>query len=540
MLTGNIFKNAFVSGANNLILHKKEIDALNVFPVPDGDTGINMSKTVSSAIRELEVLQDESLSAVSKTISGALLRGARGNSGVILSLIFRGIQKSFKGLDRTDGVGLATALKAGSDRAYKAVEKPTEGTILTVIREAADEAASAGEDEKEVIKKAFETAEKTLLKTPELLPILKKAGVVDAGGQGLCCLLKGMSDYICDGVMISGENEEPQKTAEQAKSFEYSVSFVITRDNDKNGSLEKLRANADATGIIKEIKEDSGSGIIRFSAESDSLAQLIEAATEIGSLTEVKIENIKDRLGNSGWQKATPQAEGEPLKKAEPVNEFGFVAVAAGDGFAELFKELGSDCVVSGGQTMNPSTDDILNAVESTPAKNVFVLPNNKNIIMAAEQTSRFATRKVYVLPTKTMPMGITALMNFDKNRPAEENHLEMMKAAENTHTATITFAARDSVISDKGIRKGQILGMEDGKISVVEDDVVLAAFKTTKRIIKKYDGDAVTVYTGLDATDEMTEGFVRRLSDKYPNVDIQTVSGGQPVYYFIISVEKL
>lgn len=539
MLTGNILKNAFISGANNLILHKKEIDALNVFPVPDGDTGINMSKTVSSAIRELEVLQDNSLSAVSKTISGALLRGARGNSGVILSLIFRGIQKSFKGLESTDGTGLAAALKAGSDRAYKAVEKPTEGTILTVIREAADEAVKAGENEKDVIKKAYETAELALAKTPELLPILKKAGVVDAGGQGLCCLLKGMCDYICDGVMISDENEEQQKQSEVTKSFEYSVSFVIKKDNDKNGSLEKLRATADATGSLKEIKEDMGNGIIRVVAESDSLAQLIESATDIGSLTDVKIENIKSQLGGSGWQKDIPQTDGTKSKRAEPVNEFGFVAVAAGEGFTELFKELSCDCVVSGGQTMNPSTDDILNAVESTPAKNVFVLPNNKNIIMAAEQTSRFATRNVYVLPTKTMPMGITALMNFDKNRPAEENHLEMMRAAENTHTATITFAARDSGISDKVIRKGQILGMEDGKISVVEDDVALAAFKTTKRIIKKYDGDVVTVYTGLDATEEMTEDFVKSLSDKYPNLDVQTVFGGQPVYYFIISVEK-
>lgn len=539
MLTGNLLKNAFISGANNLILHKKEIDALNVFPVPDGDTGINMSKTVSSAIRELEVLQDNSLSAVSKTISGALLRGARGNSGVILSLIFRGIQKSFKGLESTDGTGLAAALKAGSDRAYKAVEKPTEGTILTVIREAADEAVKAGENEKDVIKKAYETAELALAKTPELLPILKKAGVVDAGGQGLCCLLKGMCDYICDGVMISDENEEQQKQSEVTKSFEYSVSFVIKKDNDKNGSLEKLRATADATGSLKEIKEDMGNGIIRVVAESDSLAQLIESATAIGSLTDVKIENIKSQLGDSGWQKDIPQTDGTKSKRAEPVNEFGFVAVAAGEGFTELFKELSCDCVVSGGQTMNPSTDDILNAVESTPAKNVFVLPNNKNIIMAAEQTSRFATRNVYVLPTKTMPMGITALMNFDKNRPAEENHLEMMRAAENTHTATITFAARDSGISDKVIRKGQILGMEDGKISVVEDDVALAAFKTTKRIIKKYDGDVVTVYTGLDATEEMTEDFVKSLSDKYPNLDVQTVFGGQPVYYFIISVEK-
>lgn len=539
MLTGNLLKNAFISGANNLILHKKEIDALNVFPVPDGDTGINMSKTVSSAIRELEVLQDNSLSAVSKTISGALLRGARGNSGVILSLIFRGIQKSFKGLESTDGTGLAAALKAGSDRAYKAVEKPTEGTILTVIREAADEAVKAGENEKAVIKKAYETAELALAKTPELLPILKKAGVVDAGGQGLCCLLKGMCDYICDGVMISDENEEQQKQSEVTKSFEYSVSFVIKKDNDKNGSLEKLRATADATGSLKEIKEDMGNGIIRVVAESDSLAQLIESATDIGSLTDVKIENIKSQLGGSGWQKDIPQTDGTKSKRAEPVNEFGFVAVAAGEGFTELFKELSCDCVVSGGQTMNPSTDDILNAVESTPAKNVFVLPNNKNIIMAAEQTSRFATRNVYVLPTKTMPMGITALMNFDKNRPAEENHLEMMRAAENTHTATITFAARDSGISDKVIRKGQILGMEDGKISVVEDDVALAAFKTTKRIIKKYDGDVVTVYTGLDATEKMTEDFVKSLSDKYPNLDVQTVFGGQPVYYFIISVEK-
>lgn len=539
MLTGNLLKNAFISGANNLILHKKEIDALNVFPVPDGDTGINMSKTVSSAIRELEVLQDNSLSAVSKTISGALLRGARGNSGVILSLIFRGIQKSFKGLESTDGTGLAEALKAGSDRAYKAVEKPTEGTILTVIREAADEAVKAGENEKAVIKKAYETAELALAKTPELLPILKKAGVVDAGGQGLCCLLKGMCDYICDGVMISDENEEQQKQSEETKSFEYSVSFVIKKDNDKKGSLEKLRATADATGSLKEIKEDMSNGTIRVVAESDSLAQLIESATDIGSLTDVKIENIKLQLGDSGWQKDIPQTDGTKSKRAEPVNEFGFVAVAAGEGFAELFKELSCDCVVSGGQTMNPSTDDILNAVESTPAKNVFVLPNNKNIIMAAEQTSRFATRNVYVLPTKTMPMGITALMNFDKNRPAEENHLEMMRAAENTHTATITFAARDSGISDKVIRKGQILGMEDGKISVVEDDVALAAFKTTKRIIKKYDGDVVTVYTGLDATEKMTEDFVKSLSDKYPNLDIQTVFGGQPVYYFIISVEK-
>lgn len=547
MLTGELLKNAFISGANNIQNHRKDVDALNVFPVPDGDTGTNMSMTISSAVRELQVLGEADVATVSKKTAAALLRGARGNSGVILSLIFRGISKGLKGMETVDGVQLASAFDLGREAAYKAVMKPTEGTILTVVRLAAGAACEAKEtDVKKVMQILCDAASEALQETPEMLPVLKEAGVVDAGGQGFLYILEGMRSYILDGVMIENtedadEGADASKaavTAEAEIQFAYSSAFVITKAKDAKSNPTKLKAYLESVGDGVSVVEDGET--VQVQVCSNEPGNVLQAALECGSLHSIKIENLRDRQKNTEKAQkntAEPPKDAAPMRK-EPEKEYGFVAVAAGDGVTELFKELGADTVVSGGQTMNPSTDDILQAVEATPARHVFVLPNNKNIIMAAEQTVNLADRGVSVLATKTVPQGITAMLSFDPSVSPEENHLQMMKAAESVHTAQVTFAARDSEMSGERIKKGQILGMEDGKITLVDNDLVDVAYRVTRRLIKKHNGSIVTVLYGEETEESLANALCERLQARFPNAEINVINGGQPVYYFIVSVE--
>lgn len=553
MVTGALLKNAFISGANNINNHRKDVDALNVFPVPDGDTGTNMSMTISAAVRELQVIDDGDVGTVSSKAAAALLRGARGNSGVILSLIFRGISNGLKGLEEADGVAFAKALSMGKDSAYKAVMKPTEGTILTVIRMAAASVENTEEtDCKAVLSTAFETAKDALSKTPEMLPVLKEAGVVDAGGQGLVYILEGMLSVIIDGKVIEskekaagGEKTNEKKSVVAAASgdikFGYCSEFLINRDKKATSNANTLKAYLESIGDCVVVVEDDD--IIKVHVHSNEPGNVIQAALKCGPLTNIKIDNMRFQHQNADTgvensEKSDENTSAPTLERAEPEKEYGFVSVAAGDGFVELFRELGADYVVSGGQTMNPSTDDILGAIEATPAKHVFVLPNNKNIIMAAEQTVNLADRKVSVLPTKTLTQGVAAMINFSESESVDKNLLDMMKAAENVHTAQVTFAARDSEAFGERIRKGQILGMEDGKITLVEDDIVNAAYRVSRRLVKKYGGNIITVYYGSETDENMANALVKRLSDRFPNVDVNAVNGGQPVYYFVVSVE--
>lgn len=548
MITGDVLKCAFLSGANNIQNHRAEVDALNVFPVPDGDTGANMSMTIGAAARELQVMPESDVATVSKKTASALLRGARGNSGVILSLIFRGVSKGLKGLETADGVQLAKAFDLGRESAYKAVMKPTEGTILTVIRLAAAAAVEAKEtDCAKVMEILCAAAKGALLKTPEMLPVLKEAGVVDAGGQGLLYILEGMRSYLADGVMIEAADKKDgeAKKDDTKKAYAYRCALKIlcapNAPTDQNALQGKLEALGGEVRVSK-----TQTGAMEVEMQSDAPGNVLQTALEFGPITNVTVENLKE---GQPLESEAPKAEETPeekteapeapkLERVEPEKEYGFVAVAAGAGVIELFKELGADVVVSGGQTMNPSTDDILQAVEATPARHVFVLPNNKNIIMAAEQAVHLADRGVSVVATKTIPQGITAMLSFEDGVSPEENHLQMMKAAEGVHTAQVTFAARDSEVSGERIKKGQLLGMEDGKITLVEDDLVNAAYRVTRRLVKKYNGSLITILYGVDTDEATAQALAERLQARFPSVEINVINGGQPVYYFLAAVE--
>lgn len=553
MITGKMFRDGVISASNNIANSRQAVDALNIFPVPDGDTGTNMSMTIGAAAKEMAVLPDDcSLSEASSRCASALLRGARGNSGVILSLIFRGFSKGFKNLDKADGVAVAKAFEAGVDAAYKAVMKPTEGTILTVVRkasEAASEMAKTLNDPFEVSFSALMAAKDALAKTPEQLPVLKQAGVVDAGGQGLVLIFEGFQSVFSNGVIVQPlDGSEVATVSVPSKStvanasddieFGYCSEFLIEKsDKSKEKDPLKLRAFLESIGDCVVVVDDSD--IIKVHVHSNEPGNVIQAALKYGQLINIKIDNMRYQHRNAD----TGVKEGEkPVipQVAEPKKEYGFVSVCAGDGLTELFKDIGADVVVSGGQTMNPSTDDILNAVMATPAKTVFVLPNNKNIIMAAEQAIPLAKdREVRVLQTKTIPQGISALLMFDETESADANQMTMMEAAENVSTAQVTFAARDSEIEGTPVKQGEIMGLCNGKIKFTGIDKIDIAVKSASKVFKKNQSSLITVIYGNGITEEEAEAVKSRLEDKYgDDVEISIVNGGQPIYYFIISVE--
>lgn len=553
MITGKMFRDGIISGSNNISNSRQAVDALNIFPVPDGDTGTNMSMTIGAAAKEMAVLPDNcTLSEASSRCASALLRGARGNSGVILSLIFRGFAKSFKGLESAGAKDLANAFSNAVDAAYKAVMNPTEGTILTVIRkasEAANEMATALDDPLEVGFAGLLAAREALAKTPEQLPVLKKAGVVDAGGQGLVLILEGFlsvfeNDVIVQALESAGTvtpvSTPSKKTLAEASGdikFGYCSEFLIEKSNSaKKKDPLKLRAFLESIGDCVVVVDDND--IIKVHVHSNEPGNVIQSALEYGQLINIKIDNMRYQHRNADV--GVEEGEAPVMPEAEPVNDYGFVAVSAGDGLADLFKDLGADIVVSGGQTMNPSTDDILNAIMATPAKTVFVLPNNKNIIMAAEQAIGLAEgREVRVLQTKTIPQGISAMLIFDENDDADANQMAMMEAAEAVSTAQVTFAARDSEVDGKPIKQGEIMGLCNGKIRFIGEDIADIAFKSADKIIKRNQTALVTIIFGEGATEEMAEDIQQRLADKYgDDIEFTIVNGGQPIYYFIISAE--
>ena len=548
-----MFRDSIISAANNITNSRHAVDALNVFPVPDGDTGTNMSMTITAAAKEMATLSDDcTIEEASYRCASALLRGARGNSGVILSLIFRGFSKGFRGLKEAGAKDIAKAFKEGVDAAYKAVMKPTEGTILTVVREAseaAQEMAKIQDDPLEVAFAALQEAKEALAKTPELLPVLKKAGVVDAGGQGLILVFEGMESVWHNGVIVQpvdGSGVEPVPVASKSAvadasddiEFGYCSEFLIEKSNSaKEKDPLRLRAYLESIGDCVVVVDDSD--IIKVHVHSNEPGNVIQAALKYGQLINIKIDNMRYQHANAEMGVKEGDKVIAPSVQA-PENEYGFVAVCAGEGLSELFSDIGADVVVSGGQTMNPSTDDILNAVMNTPAKTVFVLPNNKNIIMAAEQSVPLASdREVRVLQTKTIPQGISAMLSFDETLSTDENMMNMMDAAGKVQTAQVTFAARDSEVNGKTVREGEIMGLCNGSIKFIGKDIVDIACRSTDKIFKKNEHSLITVIYGEGVSEEDAVKVEEKLASKYgSDVEISVVDGGQPIYYFIISVE--
>ena len=563
MINGTYYKNALISGANNIIKQKEEINSLNIFPVPDGDTGTNMSMTIEAAARALNESTAVRIDEVASEAASAMLKSARGNSGVILSLLFRGIANGLKGKEEIDGKDLAAALKLGVETAYKAVMNPTEGTILTVARmsyEAGQVAADVESDPIIVFGSVVSAANDALNRTPDMLPVLKRAGVVDAGGKGLCVIFEGMLSLLRDGVMIKAD-EPAVMTAEKEDSaaeffrnaaaefdavinFTYCTEFIIGKDADLEKDSQELRAFLETIGDCVVVADDDD--IIKVHVHTEHPGQALEEAVTFGQLLTVKIENMKEqhRKAAEKFEKEKAKAEEEQKKRetlqpVPPSDDVGFVAVAAGAGLADIFKDLGCNHVVSGGQSMNPSTDDIYQAVMATPAKTVFVLPNNKNIILAAEQVVPLVTdRTVVIIPTRTIPQGLVAMLSYSPDATVEINSDYMMSAAKNVATGQVTYAARNSEFGGTKIKESEIIALENGKLTLKDRDPVKAVIKLARDMTHR-DTSYISLIYGEDITEAQAnaafEGIKARVGGE---VEVTLINGGQPVYYFMLAVE--
>ncbi|MBP3760970.1 MAG: DAK2 domain-containing protein [Ruminococcus sp.] len=550
MINGALFRDAVISAAITINNRKREVDELNVYPVPDGDTGTNMSMTIGNSINELKRMSDNStISEVSAAAASAFLRGARGNSGVILSLIFRGISKGLADIDEAGCDDFAKALALGVDAAYKAVMKPVEGTILTVARlsaEKAKEIALSTNDTTVFWHDVCNEAEAVLAKTTDMLPQLKKAGVVDAGGMGLSIIFRAMYEVFNGGKIAQPkenikDNEESDSFRAAASQYDDDITFTyctefMLQKKENCPDPFMLRAYLETIGDCVVLVDDEK--IIKVHVHTDNPGNALQKALEFGCFIndpKPKIENM--RIQHENRMKETKQLE-EGFAPAVPEKQFGFVAVCAGHGLEATFGDLGVDIVVKGGQTMNPSTDDILRAILATPAKTVFVLPNNKNIIMAAEQAVRLTDKSVCVLQTRTIPQGIAAMLAFDESLTLAENRINMTKAFEKVSTGLITFAARNSEFEGHTIKEGEILALDNGKLSFTEKDINKATLKLVKKLTKG-DANYVTLIYGADVTEENAERMQQLLQSKLNDkIEVMLVNGGQPVYYYIISVE--
>ena len=562
MINGTYYKNALISGANNIIKQREEINSLNIFPVPDGDTGTNMSVTFEAAAKALAESSATRIDEVASEAASAMLKSARGNSGVILSLLFRGIANGFKGRSEVNGKELADAFKVGVDTAYKAVMNPTEGTILTVARMGYEGGRADSDVESDPVimfGSICSAANDALNRTPEMLPVLKKAGVVDAGGKGLCAIFEGMLSMLRDGVMVEPDKaamsqEAEDKAAEFFRNaaaefdavinFTYCTEFIIGKAPDVEKDAQELRAFLETMGDCVVVADDDD--IIKVHVHTEHPGKAIEEALTFGQLLTVKIENMKEQHRKAAEknekEKARREAEEkkkEYLKPVPPSEEVGFVAVAAGEGLENVFKDLGCHHVVSGGQSMNPSTDDIYQAVMATPAKNVFVLPNNKNIILAAKQVVPMITdRNVYVLQTKTIPQGLVAMLSYDPDATAELNSEFMITAAKNVSTGQVTYAARNAEFGGTKIKEGDIIALSDGKLTLKSNDPVRAAVKLAKEMSNR-DTSYISVIYGEGISEEQANAALEGIKSKVSSdIEVTLINGGQPVYYFILSVE--
>jgi hypothetical protein len=534
----------FLAGAKTLEAHKDEINELNVFPVPDGDTGTNMTMTIMSAAREVAGLGDAlEMKAVAKAISSGSLRGARGNSGVILSQLFRGFSKVVKTEEELTVPILAAACNRAAETAYKAVMKPKEGTILTVARAAADKAvelADKTDDVLELVTEVVAEADAVLQKTPDMLPVLKQAGVVDSGGAGLLMVLQGGLD-ILNGkdidITIENTNAE-NKDVVKKQSFQYHVAFKLTITKPATeAEREKYKSYLTAAGA--DVVNTTNGDTITTSMETNAPGDVISRATGLGIITNVEIKTNGDMAPEQSTAETAPVAEEAPLCEAPAERKaMGFVSVCAGDGMAEIFKNIGADYVISGGQTMNPSTDDILQAVEKVNADTVFILPNNKNIILAANQAVELEkNKKLIVIPTKTVPQGITALINFVPDQTAEENRDHMNEEIGFVKTGQITYAVRDTVIDDKQIEKGNLMGMGDAGLLSVGNDMTAVMLETLQAMVDE-DSALISIYYGQDVKEEEATKILSSVQESFPTLEVELEKGDQPVYYYVFSVE--
>jgi len=535
----------FLSGAKNLEAKKEWINELNVFPVPDGDTGTNMTLTIMSAASEVSSLENPTMKTLAKAISSGSLRGARGNSGVILSQLLRGFTKVIEKSETADAVTFAKAFEKGVETAYKAVMKPKEGTILTVAKGAAVKALEIADDAENLesfFADVIAEAESVLAKTPEMLPVLKEAGVVDSGGQGLLEVLKGAFDGFLGKEIdltfekpTSGIAVKPVSAEESNIKFGYCTEFIIMLEKEFPAKEEKafkeyLMSIGDSLVVVADDE------IVKVHVHTNDPGQAIQRALTYGQLSNMKIDNM--RLEHH--EKVIKEAEKMAAQQAvlEPAKEVGFISVSVGQGMGDIFRELGADYLIEGGQTMNPSTEDVLQAISHVNAKNIFIFPNNKNIILAANQARDLTEDKnIIVIPTKTIPQGITALISYVPDKTVEQNTEEMMEAMGNVKTGQITYAVRDTRIDDKEIRQGDIMGIGDHGILAVGKEIEDTAVATVQEMTDE-DSEIISIYYGADVSAEDAEQLAERLEDMYPDYDVELNEGGQPIYYYVVSVE--
>ena len=535
----------FLSGAKNLEAKKEWINELNVFPVPDGDTRTNMTLTIMAAASEVSALSDPTMKTLAKAISSGSLRGARGNSGVILSQLLRGFTKSIEHHEQVDAMAFARAFEKGVETAYKAVMKPKEGTILTVAKGAAVKALEIAEDSENLetfFADVIAEAEEVLSRTPEMLPVLKEAGVVDSGGQGLLEVLKGAFDgYLGKEIDMNFEKpahavmSKPMSAEESNIKFGYCTEFIIMLEKEFSEKEEKafkeyLLSIGDSLVVVADDE------IVKVHVHTNAPGDAIQRALTYGQLSNMKIDNMRlehhERLIKDAEKVAAQQA------KAEPEKEVGFISVSVGDGMGEIFRELGADYLIEGGQTMNPSTEDVLQAISHVNAKNIFIFPNNKNIILAANQARDLTEDKnIIVIPTKTIPQGITALISYVPDKTVEQNTEEMLEAMTHVKTGQVTYAVRDTKIDDKEIRQGDIMGIGDKGILAVGQGIEDITVETLKEMVDE-DTEIISIYYGADVTEEDAKQLCERLEELYPDFDVEINQGGQPIYYYVVSVE--
>lgn len=560
-INSKLLARMFLAGAKNLDSKKDWINELNVFPVPDGDTGTNMTMTIMSAAKEVSSLTNPTMAELAKAISSGSLRGARGNSGVILSQLFRGFCKVIKEYDEIDVTILCEACQKAVETAYKAVMKPKEGTILTVAKGAAGKALELSDDTEDVVtfvEEVIKQAEYVLDQTPEMLPVLKQAGVVDSGGQGLVQVLKGAYDaligkeidYTIEGAPTGAAPAKISAETEAEIKFGYCTEFIIVlnepmSDNEEHAYKAFLESIGDSIVVVADDE------IVKTHVHTNDPGLALQKALTFGSLSKIKIDNMREEhqeklIKDSQKLAAQQKAEEEAYEAAQadektnnmPAKEMGFVSVSIGEGMNEVFRGLGVDYLIEGGQTMNPSTEDMLNAIEHVNAKTVFILPNNKNIIMAANQAVDLVEDKqIIVIPTKTIPQGITALVNYIPDHSVEENKEQMMAEIENVKTGQVTYAVRDTEIDGKTIKQNDFMGIGDKSILSVGTDLMATTLEMVDAMVDE-DSAIVSIYFGSDSDEDSANELAAAIEEKYPDVEVEVNDGGQPIYYYVISVE--
>ena len=536
-IEGKMLRDMFVSGANNLQNHKDLVDKLNVFPVPDGDTGTNMSLTISYAMKELAKVENDNITEIGKSLSKGSLMGARGNSGVILSQIIRGFSKSIEGKEQISTEDLAKAFKNGSDTAYKAVIKPIEGTILTVVRESGEYAIKASKKEKDLLKfleMVIAEANNSLERTPELLKSLKEAGVVDSGGKGLVLIYEGMYEALKGNPIKAKDlNDSNVSEIKQAGTsintedikFCYCTEFILESNSISDTEIRDIMLKyGDSLAVVGD------EGIIKVHVHTNDPGLVLQDAIKYGQLVTIKIENMKLQHENTLVDNINEIAQPEE-------KEYGFIATSMGEGLAKIFKDFGVDYIIEGGQTMNPSTEDFMKAIDSINAKNIFIFPNNSNIIMAANQAKELSEKNIIVIPTKNTPQGFTALVNFNADASVEENEQALMESLTMVKSGQVTFAVRDTVMNDVEVKEGNIIGIAEGKLMDAGESVDEITTSLVEKLVDE-DSAIVTLFYGEDVTEDDANNLRDELEEKFEDLDIELYYGGQPLYYYLISVE--